>query len=661
LGENFVHQEMLESSARLVSKKAADSFRQMITSGCYRHRKEPVRVLACSAGDTKTASAVVALNEFGDVLDQLLLPYLITVGRVDEQGVPQKKREDRAKLAAFVSKNRPNISIVGASSEYAIDLKEEVEKVLSEQNTAPVPVEYILNDLGVIFMHSERSEMELKGSSPLARCAVSLGRRLLNPLAEFCYAFYVSPNTGKLDLLSLTLHPLQSLVPNDMMLQELGRLLLETVNKVGVELNSVVSRPFLAPQLNFVAGLGPLKARSLVTLIKTTNGVIFSREEIRKKMMDDVVFRNCAGFLNIRLQRHHRSRGDDDDDRDEDYGEGEEGGFPSNLLDGTRIHPEMYNDAHLVVTSALDEQTEDPARLAKLVRKICKPKSLPKLQELQLDRFARIREQSGLPKSLESLLLIKAELFHPFSDREMRGVYQAPSPHAIFFSLFGETDSTLYVGQMVMARVNGFHPFGLYCRLDSGIKAFVHYSELSDTAKTELKRDATVDERKAWMMRRVRIGDRVHARVKDIKDDRFTVDLTCRSSELQGGSNRFSLKKPDQYVQEMQTEEERRMEADERSKHLQKRFIPRSIKHPLFMNVSRAEAETLLMDRGVGDIIFRPSSKGVNFLTITWKVLDDVYFHEEIAEMQKPNPSTLGRVLRIRHKDYEDLDEVVHR
>ena len=62
-----------------------------------------------------------------------------------------------------------------------------------------------------------------------------------------------------------------------------------------------------------------------------------------------------------------------------------------------------------------------------------------------------------------------------------------------------------------------------------------------------------------------------------------------------------------------------------------------------------------------GDVIFRPSSKGEDRLTVTWKVAENVYQHIDIKEQGKINSFSLGSSLFIGNEEYEDLDEIMAR
>ena len=79
-------------------------------------------------------------------------------------------------------------------------------------------------------------------------------------------------------------------------------------------------------------------------------------------------------------------------------------------------------------------------------------------------------------------------------------------------------------------------------------------------------------------------------------------------------------------------------EKDEEEKRREKKkretgstYIRRVIVHPAFQNISFKEAEKLLKDMDQGDTIIRPSSKGSDHLTVTWKVIQKPFCSEMIC------------------------------
>ena len=95
-------------------------------------------------------------------------------------------------------------------------------------------------------------------------------------------------------------------------------------------------------------------------------------------------------------------------------------------------------------------------------------------------------------------------------------------------------------------------------------------------------------------------------------------------------------------------------------------FISRNIDHPLFQNISAQQAQAYLDNKDIGDIVLRPSSKGVTNLSITMKIFDSMVQHFDIKEGKKPGVGhtanlALGTPLTLEGTDYDDLDEVYAR
>uniref|UniRef100_A0A803TLP2 SPT6 homolog, histone chaperone and transcription elongation factor n=1 Tax=Anolis carolinensis TaxID=28377 RepID=A0A803TLP2_ANOCA len=90
-------------------------------------------------------------------------------------------------------------------------------------------------------------------------------------------------------------------------------------------------------------------------------------------------------------------------------------------------------------------------------------------------------------------------------------------------------------------------------------------------------------------------------------------------------------------------------------------YIKRVIAHPSFHNINFKQAEKMMESMDQGDVIIRPSSKGENHLTVTWKVCEGVSQHVDVREEGKENAFSLGATLWINTEEFEDLDEIVAR
>ena len=76
-------------------------------------------------------------------------------------------------------------------------------------------------------------------------------------------------------------------------------------------------------------------------------------------------------------------------------------------------------------------------------------------------------------------------------------------------------------------------------------------------------------------------------------------------------------------------------------------YVKRVITHPSFHNIDYKSCEKLMSSMDQGDVVIRPSSKGTDHLTCTWKVADGVLQHVDIVEEGKENAFSLGSTLKI--------------
>uniref|UniRef100_A0A674DYW3 SPT6 homolog, histone chaperone and transcription elongation factor n=1 Tax=Salmo trutta TaxID=8032 RepID=A0A674DYW3_SALTR len=156
------------------------------------------------------------------------------------------------------------------------------------------------------------------------------------------------------------------------------------------------------------------------------------------------------------------------------------------------------------------------------------------------------------------------------------------------------------------------------------------------------------------------VGMTVHCRIMKIDIEKFNVDLTCRTSDLMDKNNEWKLPKDTYYDFDAETEDTK---AEEELKKKQQRttYIKRVIAHPSFHNINFKQAEKMMESMDQGDVVIRPSSKGENHLTVTWKVADGIYQHVDVREEGKENAFSLGHTLWIYTEEFEDLDEITAR
>lgn len=162
---------------------------------------------------------------------------------------------------------------------------------------------FVVSEAGAsVYSASKVAREEFPEYDVTVRGAVSIGRRLMDPLAELV----------KIEPRSIGVGQYQHDVDQAKLRNALDDVVISCVNAVGVELNTASS--YL---LTYVSGLGPQLAKNIVEY-RTKNGPFKSRRELLNvKRMGEKAFEQCAGFLRIR--------------------------GAENPLDASAVHPESYN------------------------------------------------------------------------------------------------------------------------------------------------------------------------------------------------------------------------------------------------------------------------------------------------------------------------------
>nr|XP_023411962.1 transcription elongation factor SPT6 isoform X2 [Loxodonta africana] len=636
-----------------------------------------IRVLGIAFSSARDHPVFCALvNGEGEVTDFLRLPHFTkrrTAWREEER---EKKAQDIETLKKFLLNKKPHVVTVAGENRDAQMLIEDVKRIVHEldqgQQLSSIGVELVDNELAILYMNSKKSEAEFRDYPPVLRQAVSLARRIQDPLIEFAQVC-----SSDEDILCLKFHPLQEHVVKEELLNALYCEFINRVNEVGVDVNRAIAHPYSQALIQYVCGLGPRKGTHLLKILKQNNTRLESRTQLVTMChMGPKVFMNCAGFLKIDTA----SLGDSTDSYIE-------------VLDGSRVHPETYEWARKMAVDALeyDESAEDANPAGALEEILENPE---RLKDLDLDAFAEELERQGYGDKHITLYDIRAELSCRYKD--LRTAYRSPNTEEIFNMLTKETPETFYIGKLIICNVTGIAhrrpqgesydqairndetglwqcPFcqqdnfpelsevwnhfdsgscpgqaiGVKTRLDNGVTGFIPTKFLSDKV---VKRPEE----------RVKVGMTVHCRIMKIDIEKFSADLTCRTSDLMDRNNEWKLPKDTYYDFDAEAADHKQ-EEDMKRKQQRTTYIKRVIAHPSFHNINFKQAEKMMETMDQGDVIIRPSSKGENHLTVTWKVSDGIYQHVDVREEGKENAFSLGATLWINSEEFEDLDEIVAR
>ncbi|UPA25450.1 Tex family protein [Shinella oryzae] len=218
-------------------------------------------------------------------------------------------RGTQAELAALIRKHKVELISIGNGTG-----SRETEKLVADllaQLPAPKPTKVIVSEAGAsVYSASETAAAEFPNLDVSLRGAVSIARRLQDPLAELV----------KIEPKSIGVGQYQHDVDQSKLSRSLDAVVEDAVNAVGVDLNTAS-----APLLARVSGLGKSSAEAIVAH-RDANGPFESRKELMKvARLGARTFEQCAGFLRI-----------------------PNGKEP---LDASSVHPEAYGVAKKIVAA----------------------------------------------------------------------------------------------------------------------------------------------------------------------------------------------------------------------------------------------------------------------------------------------------------------------
>jgi uncharacterized protein len=255
------------------------------------------RILAIDPG-FKSGCKVVCLNEEGKLLeDDVIYPH-----------EPQKNSQQAiAKIVFLVEKHQIEAIAIGNGT--AGRETEDLIKNISFKNNLQI---FMVNENGAsVYSASEIARQEFPEKDVTVRGAVSIGRRLADPLAELV----------KIDAKAIGVGQYQHDVDQNKLKQSLDTVVQLCVNKVGVNLNTASKS-----LLTYVSGLGEQTAQNIINF-RNENGAFTSRNQLKKiPRLGEKAFEQCAAFLRIPNAK--------------------------NVLDNSAVHPESYSIVEKMATQS---------------------------------------------------------------------------------------------------------------------------------------------------------------------------------------------------------------------------------------------------------------------------------------------------------------------
>ena len=354
--------------ARCVRRKKSGSCsnqKEIAARDCYKRLLEP-SLQTELRNELKDKADKVAVEIFAKNLRQLLLSPPLGEKRVlaidpgfrtgckcvclDAQGkllyhnVIYLSQSEKAKEQLSVWVKQFDVQAIAIGNGTA---SKETLKLVKEANLDTKPIISMVNEDGAsVYSASDIAIEELGDYDITVRGAVSIGRRMQDPLAELI----------KIDPKSIGVGQYQHDVNQALLEESLNNQVISCVNSVGVELNT--ASPKL---LSYVSGIGSSLAKNIVEY-RNTHGAFRSRKELLQvKRFGAKAFEQAAGFLRVKAS--------------------------DNPLDTTAVHPERYSlveqmakDAHCTVKELIEHK--DARNNVKIERYISKDCGLPTLNDI---------------------------------------------------------------------------------------------------------------------------------------------------------------------------------------------------------------------------------------------------------------------------------------
>jgi len=255
-----------EKADEVAVKVFAENLRQLLLAAPLGKK----RVLALDPG-FRTGCKVVILNELGALIhNETIYPH-----------PPQNETgKSAAKIAHLVQAYKIDVIAIGNGTA-GRETEDFIKSIKFDRDITAVMV----NESGAsIYSASKVARDEFPDYDITVRGAVSIGRRLMDPLAELV----------KIDPKSIGVGQYQHDVNQKMLGDELNTVVESCVNAVGVELNSASEQ-----LLSYVSGVGPQLASSIVKYRNENGGFTSRKQLLQVPRLGSKAYEQCAGFLRI--------------------------------------------------------------------------------------------------------------------------------------------------------------------------------------------------------------------------------------------------------------------------------------------------------------------------------------------------------------------------
>ncbi len=428
----FIPEGAAEPCCKFISAAAADSFRRLIHPSLEREAWQsrleeaiegainvfkqnlkkrllvpPVgqrRVMGLDPG-YRTGCKLACVSETGELLEVATI-------------YPTPPKNDRDHAAATVLRllEKHQIDCIAIGNGTASRESEEfISSLISEHD---LPVEYtIVNEAGAsVYSASSLAQKEFPGLDVAERSAVSIARRLQDPLAELV----------KIDPRSIGVGQYQHDMPPRQLSEALAGTVEACVNSVGVDLNTAS-----ASLLSYVAGINKTVAERIVAFRESNGGITSRKQLLEVNGLGPKAFKQCAGFLRL--------------PDSPDY------------LERSAVHPESY----ALARSLMERLEISPESLGR-------PEAIPSLSQAEIEKLAADLD-AGVPTVMDILEEFRKPGRDPREDL----------PKPVFLKSVTSMED-LQPGMTLMGIVRNIVDFGAFVDIGVHQDGLVHISEIAD-------------------------------------------------------------------------------------------------------------------------------------------------------------------------------------
>ncbi|XBW38561.1 hypothetical protein QEN19_004149 [Hanseniaspora menglaensis] len=578
-----------------------------------------------------------------------------------------------------------------------------LQESTGEEINLPLDVIFANDQVATLYQFNERGKQEHPNKPSIIKYLVSIARFVQNPLLEYI-------NLSVEEISSLNIHPYQNLISLDSLSKLIEQVLVETTCMTGVKLSLLQKKvAHYLPIVQYLPGFGKRKALQFIEDLEQDNSELISRQQlITKNILPKTIFINSIGYIKVGELSNFVG-----DENSKKYKKKIKAlSSDQEIFDCTSIHPEDYDLARkyvlfvlgfdkeeidkLFVEDGLDEDEirENEQKVYSYVLDFYRKSKSERTELVQLAKaknftFAQyvlqweegdkedlddkkinesededddyaIKKDDGesgkvdpkITKAVKLYILlvnIYYELIEPSS--EARKSFKIFSDMNIFENLTNEDELSFHVNKVVPMKVIKYKPDQVILVTNSGVECSI-FKNKCELPHPGASISSVYDQFRTYPVKILSInypliqatGSLLRIDTDQTNDN---VGLFENDEEEYGPWDDVQERKD---IQEEEMKNEKLKSQSSNSKQI------KIINHPYFLTMNEYQAEEYLNPKTIGSFLIRPSNKGIDHLTITFKIDKFLYENLDVIEIKQVDGSLKYKCDNII---YHDLDHII--